>query len=142
MDKVLVSACLGGLRCRYDGKHSKTELPVDKDIILFCPEQSGGLPTPREPAEIVGGTGADVIAGRARVISCSGKDVTHEYMIGAREALHTCQKQGINHAILKQRSPSCGVTAIYDGTFGGRLIPGEGVTAALLKRHSITVEER
>lgn len=141
LEKVLVSACLAGRLCRYDGGHSYTDLPPDIEPVLICPEEAGGLPTPRAPAEIVGGVGADVISGAARVVTCTGRDVTTQYVRGAWAALRMCEEQGINRAILKSRSPSCGVSAIYDGTFRKQLHPGRGVTAALLSSRNIAVEE-
>jgi uncharacterized protein YbbK (DUF523 family) len=142
--KVLVSACLAGESCRYDGGHCRVpHLGVDPgEAVLFCPEVAGGLPTPRAPAEISGGDGDDVLASRARVLTADGRDVTAEYLRGATAALRACREAGITQAILKSRSPSCGVTAIYDGTFQRRLQPGLGVTAALLRRHGIRLTEK
>ncbi|MCK4452122.1 MAG: DUF523 domain-containing protein, partial [Anaerolineae bacterium] len=103
------------------------------------PEVAGGLPTPRPPAEIQGGDGGDVLEGRARVVNIEGKDVTAEFLAGARKALRVAQRWDIKEAILKARSPSCGVGPIYDGSFSGRLVEGDGVTAALLEREGIIV---
>ena len=94
---------------------------------------------PRLPAEIQGGDGADVLDGRARVVTVSGEDVTVQYLVGARAALEAARRFGLCRAVLKARSPSCGVGQVYDGTFTHRLRPGDGVTAALLKREGITV---
>lgn len=143
MGKVLVSACLAGRNCRYDGGNCRaTALGIgDHEAVLFCPEEAGGLPTPRLPAEIVGGDGADVLAGLAQVVTASGEDVTAAYLAGARQALSLCQREGIERALLKRRSPSCGASAVYDGTFSHTLRPGQGVTAALLSRHGVQVEE-
>lgn len=105
----------------------------------ICPEVAGGLPVPRLPAEIVGGDGADVLDGQARVVTAAGEDVTAAYVRGAERALATTKQHGIMAAILKQRSPSCGSVHIYDGTHSGKLKAGEGVTAALLRRHGVTV---
>jgi len=99
----------------------------------------GGLPTPRPPAEIVGGDGDDVLEGRARVVSAAGEDVTAQFLAGAREALRLAGAVGAKAAILKERSPSCGSGAIYDGTFRGAVRAGQGVTAALLRRHGVQV---
>jgi len=140
---ILVSACLVGCRCRYD-QGSK---PCDAVIALIregkalpvCPEQMGGLPTPRLPAEIIGGDGGDVLDGRARVVNRAGEDVTEQFLAGAREALHMAQAAGATVAVLKERSTSCGSGAVYDGTFSGAVRPGAGVTAALLRRHGLTV---
>uniref|UniRef100_UPI0035B50791 DUF523 domain-containing protein n=2 Tax=Symbiobacterium terraclitae TaxID=557451 RepID=UPI0035B50791 len=140
---ILVSACLVGCRCRYDqGTKEQAEI-VDLirrgQAVPVCPEQLGGLPTPRLPAEIVGGDGDDVLDGRARVVNRAGEDVTAQFLAGAREALRLAQAVGATEAILKERSPSCGTEAIYDGTFSGSTTPGAGVTAALLRRHGIAV---
>jgi uncharacterized protein YbbK (DUF523 family) len=97
------------------------------------------LPTPRPPAEIVGGDGHDVLAGRARVVTREGVDVTDRYVAGARLALEKALETGARKAILKSRSPSCGSGALYDGSFTGTLQTGDGVTAALLKENDIEV---
>ena len=113
---VLVSACLLGVACRYDGASA-------------CPEQLGGLPTPRAPSERLG----------SRVVARTGADVTDAYTRGAQQTLAIAQRFGCTAALLKQRSPSCGKGEIYDGTFTGTLTPGDGVTAALLSAHGIRV---
>jgi uncharacterized protein YbbK (DUF523 family) len=107
--------------------------------VLVCPEVDGGLGTPRPPAEIVGGDGADVLRGRARVITDEGVDVTDAYVKGAERALAAARKAGATSAILKARSPSCGVGRIYDGSFSRTLEAGDGVTAALLQANGIDV---
>ena len=107
--------------------------------VLVCPEEDGGLGTPRPPAEIVGGDGADVLEGRARVMTRGGRDVTAEYVAGARIALDAARAAGAETAILKARSPSCGKGSIYDGSFTRTVKDGDGVTAALLKAHGIQV---
>lgn len=141
--KVIISACLLGVRCRYDGGHSRNETAMQhkktSQLIPICPEEAGGLPTPRPPAEIVGGDGDDVLNGKAKVMTADGSDVTEAYLQGARHALAVAQTHGATQVILKARSPSCGCGDIYDGTFSGTLISGDGVTTALLKRHGITV---
>ncbi len=141
--KVVISACLLGVRCRYDGGDSRNEIAIAQQkkykLIPICPEESGGLPTPRPPAEIVGGDGNDVLDGKAKVLTADGTDVTAAYLKGARHALQMAQSSGATHVILKARSPSCGCGDIYDGTFSGTLTSGDGVTTALLKRHGITV---
>ena len=138
---ILVSACLLGINCKYNGSNSLNEdileFLQDKSLIVLCPELLGGLIIPRGPYEIIDGTGKDVIEGKARVISSEGEDVTKEFLKGAREALRIAKQNSIKLAILKSRSPSCGVKQIYDGTFSGTLIKGEGVTAALLRREGI-----
>lgn len=154
----LVSACLLGISCRYDGNHSLDPALVAKLVteakkpaaeedsaprgwIPVCPEQLGGLPTPRPPAEIEGGTGQDVLAGRARVVTRKGqpREVTPAFLRGAYATLQLARLAQVRGAILKEKSPSCGVHLIYDGTFQGRLRAGPGVTAALLQKEDITV---
>ncbi len=147
MKKTLVSACLLGTACRYDGKACRSatsdSLEAGGVVLLpFCPEVAGGLGIPREPAEICGGDGYDVLAGRARVVNRAGVDVTANYVAGARAACRLCQKEGIETAILRARSPSCGTTAIYDGYFRQKLRSGPGVTAALLQQNGVAVQER
>lgn len=142
-EPILVSACLAGCECRYDGRANPTrkasELVEEGRAVLVCPEEDGGLPTPRPPAEIVGGDGHDVLAGRARVVTADGRDVTEIYIRGAEKALEAARAAGAEKAVLKSRSPSCGRGAIYDGTFTGTRIEGDGVTAALLTRNGIEV---
>lgn len=131
--RLLVSACLLGVRCRYDGQSKPCErvtaLAERHALVPVCPEQLGGLPTPRVPAERQG----------ARVVSRTGEDVTAAYEQGAAEALRLCRALHCDGAVLKARSPSCGCGQIYDGSFSGALIPGDGVTAALLKRSGVPV---
>lgn len=140
---VLVSACLAGRACAYDGSHRAHEailrLVREGRAVLVCPEEEGGLGTPRPAAEVSGGTGDDVLAGRARVVTDAGADVTGEYLTGARIALDRADEHRCRAAILKARSPACGCGAIYDGTFTGRLTEGDGVTAAALRRAGIDV---
>jgi uncharacterized protein YbbK (DUF523 family) len=140
---ILVSACLAGRVCRYDGTDARDDeiaaLVAGGRAVLVCPEEDGGLPTPRPPAEIVGGDGADVLAGRARVVTDAGEDVTATYLEGARRALEAARKAGAATAVLKARSPSCGKGCIYDGSFSGSQVSGDGVTTALLARHGIEV---
>jgi uncharacterized protein YbbK (DUF523 family) len=140
---IIASACLLGLKCRWDGQSSPEEklslyLP---DIIPICPEQLGGLTTPREPAQIIDGNGFDVLIGKAKVITASGNDVTHEFIRGAWEALRVARMYKVGRIILKEHSPSCGVHHIYHGK---NLIAGMGVTCALLSREGyevLTAEE-
>ncbi|WP_409298100.1 DUF523 domain-containing protein [Pseudomonas sp. KCJK8993] len=144
MHKILVSRCLLGHRVRYDGGASG---PFDQlaawqqegRVVALCPEVAGGLPTPRAAAEIPGGQGIDVLQGRAPVMSTAGEDVSAEFLCGARQALALVEKHGIRIAVLKANSPSCGNLWTYDGTFSGVKVPGEGVTAALLKQHGVQV---
>lgn len=141
--KVVISACLLGVRCRYDGGDSRSETAIKQketsELIPVCPEEAGGLSTPRPPAEIVGGDGSDVLDGKAKVMTADGTDVTEAYLKGAHHALQVAQSHGATQMILKARSPSCGCGDIYDGTFSRTLTSGDGVTTALLKRHGITV---
>ncbi len=131
--KVLISACLLGQACRYDGRskpcQKALELTENFDLIPFCPECMGGLSTPRPPAEIRGDA----------VINAEGQVVTAQYRKGAEEALRLCRLLGITKAILKAKSPSCGKGAVYDGSFTRTLISGDGITAALLSAHGIDV---
>ncbi len=130
-EKVLVSACLLGAKCRYDGEErgSILEMPENWCPIPFCPEIYGGLPTPRVAAERVG----------EKVLTKDGRDVTEEYEKGADEALKMARRLGIKKAVLKERSPSCGKGYIYDGTFSTSLTKGNGVTAELLMKNGIEV---
>jgi len=142
---VAVSWCLCGRECRYDGTSKPDSQAIElmeKGAACICPEVMGGLPVPREPAEIVGGDGYDVLDGKAKVITVSGKDVTAEYVAGAQAALRICMERGISHALLKAYSPSCGSGCIYDGSFSGNKKPGDGVTAALFKRNGITISSK
>jgi uncharacterized protein YbbK (DUF523 family) len=140
---VLVSACLAGCACRFDGSGKLDDrvarLVSDGRAVLVCPEEEGGLGTPRPPAEIIGGDGRDVIAGRARVVTRTGEDVTEAYLAGASRALEAARATGAATAVLKARSPSCGKGAIYDGSFARTLQAGVGVTTALLEASGIEV---
>ena len=131
--KILVSACLLGVRCRYDGKskpHPAVERLMEQHTLIpVCGEILGGLPTPRVSAERQG----------ARVVTADGRDVTAAYRRGAEEVLRLAERYGCKAAILKERSPSCGSSRIYDGTFTGTLTDGWGVTAELLRDHGICV---
>jgi uncharacterized protein YbbK (DUF523 family) len=142
----LVSACLAGFCCRYDERDNENQdivaLVKEGKAVPICPEQLGGLPTPRCPAEIIGGDGFDVITGNARVITKDGTDVTEAFIKGAREAWKLCRRYNIQEALLKSRSPSCGVYNIYDGTFSERLREGMGVTAAFLHKNGVRVSDR
>ncbi|MFB7914103.1 DUF523 domain-containing protein [Streptomyces sp. NPDC056061] len=143
MEPVLVSACLRGVPCRFDGRGKASDAVAEaigeRRPVGFCPEVAAGLPTPRRPAEIVGGDGHDVLDGRARVVDDAGRDVTREFVDGAERALEAARAAGCTEALLMARSPSCGRGTVYDGTFTGELRAGDGVTAALLERHGITV---
>ncbi|SFB07178.1 Uncharacterized conserved protein YbbK, DUF523 family [Rhizobium sp. NFR07] len=145
-NKILISACLLGHAVRYDGKGKPLLHPaIDRwreegRLVTICPELAGGMSVPRPPAEIENGmTGADVLAGRARVVEITGGDVTAQFMAGARQALDFAQAHGCTHALLIDGSPSCGSGFIYDGSFEGRKHAGNGVTAALLEDAGIRV---
>ena len=143
MKRVLISACLLGVKCRHNGRDSKSEEVMERfegeELLPVCPEQLGGLSTPRPPAEIVGGDGADVLDGCASVITVDSEDKTREFLSGAHQTLEIAKSQSATHAVLKSNSPSCGCGRIYDGTFTGELGDGDGVTAALLRRQGIQV---
>lgn len=130
---ILVSACLLGENCKYSGGNNRREevcrLLEGKEYVPFCPEQAGGLPTPRLPSERRDG----------RVSSSAGEDVTEAFLLGAERALELCRREGVELAILKQGSPSCGSRYIYDGSFSGVKICGEGVTAELLRQNGVRV---
>ena len=131
--RLLVSACLLGVNCRYDGGGKAMaeigELMELAELIPVCPEILGGLPTPRTPSERIG----------ERVMARDGEDVTAAFRRGAGEALKLAELFGARHALLKERSPSCGAGQIYDGSFSGGLKPGDGVAAELLKANGIEV---
>lgn len=132
--RILVSMCLLGVPCRYDGKSrpdaAVTALSAAHELVPVCPEQLGGLPTPRTPAEIREG----------RVIMRDGRDVSEAFARGAAEALRRALAEGCDAAILKARSPSCGAGMVYDGTFTGRRVPGEGVFARMVREAGLPVE--
>lgn len=134
-ERAIISACLLGVECKYSGgsnalpSEAIARLTEEYELIPVCPECYGGLTTPRAPSERRGG----------RVVSKTGTDVTEQFEKGAEAALHLAHIFGAKLAILKENSPSCGSGTIYDGTFTGKLVPGDGVTAGLLKKHGITV---
>ncbi len=134
MKNAIVSSCLFGIPCRYDGK-SVTDGNLIERIkrvchpVPFCPEIYGGLATPRDPAERIDD----------KVVSNQGRDVTEEYMRGANECLRLAKMMDCRYALLKSRSPSCGKGTIYDGTFSGKLTEGDGVTAEVLMENGISV---
>lgn len=139
----LCSACLLGIKCAWDGKDRKNAKVVsllkNEILIPVCPEQLGGLPTPRAPQEIQGRSGNEVLDNKCRVINKDGHDVTEEFIQGAYEVLKIMRIFGITEFIAKQYSPSCGCGNIYNGSFTNRKISGEGVTTALLKRNGMLV---
>ncbi|MCH3916853.1 MAG: DUF523 domain-containing protein [Spirochaetia bacterium] len=134
--KILISRCLLGIACRYDGKGAADtavcrfmeEIGQDS-FVSVCPETAAGLAIPRSPAELCDG----------RVIDKNGRDMTSDFELGARLALECAEKNSCNCALLKSRSPSCGNGTVYDGTFSGTLIRADGITASLLKAHGIAV---
>lgn len=133
MENILVSSCLFGNNTKYNGLNNYNplieEIKKKYNIILVCPEVMGGLPTPRDPSEII----------NDKVISINGKDVTYEYNKGAEIALELVKKHNITKAILKESSPSCGGNTIYDGTFSGKKINGMGIAARLLKENGVKI---
>jgi len=139
---ILISSCLLGIECRYDGSHSRAEEVIEMareiQFIPICPEQLGGLSTPRAPSYIVKGDGKGVLSGHARVINSLGKDVTEAFIKGARESLKLARLTGATKAILKNKSPSCGLNTPYCETDTGY---GSGVTAALLLSVGIEIIE-
>lgn len=132
-EKLLISACLLGTNCKYSGGNNYTPLAEALKerfrLVPVCPETMGGLTSPREPAERAGD----------KVLSRSGEDWTEAFRLGAERALETALAQGITLAVLKERSPSCGCGAVYDGTFTGAVVRGDGVTAELLKAHGLRI---
>lgn len=144
-EKILVSACLVGNRVRYNaldvpcGSETLAGWIRDGLVVPLCPEVAGGLPVPRPPAEIANGDGKDVIGGTAGVFDNLGNDVTENFLEGARKALETARQHGIKVAVLKEKSPSCGSSFVYDGTFSGLANPGRGVTTAMLEASGIRV---
>ncbi|ETT56321.1 DUF523 domain-containing protein [Paenibacillus sp. FSL P4-0338] len=140
---IIVSSCLAGMKVRYNGtdclEQGIRQLLDSRQAVAVCPELLGGLSTPREPAEIIGGSGRDVLEGQARVVDRTGNDVTAMYVEGAYAALEQVRSLAATLVVLKENSPSCGSSRIYNGEFAGMKIPGEGVTTALLRLHGIEV---
>ena len=143
MEYVIVSACLLGLRTRYDGESKPDEGLLaalqGKAIVPVCPEQLGGLTTPRAASEIVGGNGCDVLDGNAGLINEDGENVTEQYLRGADEVAKLAALLGVRRAYLKSKSPACGVTCIKRGD---ATVPGMGVCAAQLARAGVELVER
>ena len=131
--RIAVSACLLGENCKYNGENNYSEKLVDyikgNDVLSVCPEVMGGLPVPRESAEIVNGV----------VSHKDGTSVDKEFRKGAKKALEIVKEENVDLVILQSRSPSCGVNSIYDGSFSGKLISGKGVFADLLQKNGIKV---
>lgn len=141
---IIVSLCLLGIHSKYDGSLANTnkillEYAHYGKFLPLCPEQMGGLSTPRFPAEIISGDGTDVLEGSAIIKDNQGNDVTREFLRGAQQVIKLMDQFPITAAILKERSPSCGPKEIYDGTFSGQTKKGQGVTAALLKSNNIPI---
>jgi uncharacterized protein YbbK (DUF523 family) len=139
----LVSACLTGNHCRYNGEAAidtaTLRLFQKGEVFPVCPEELGGLSTPRPPAWLTGGTGDDVLDGKARVVRANGEDVTSEFIAGAEAVLRVAQDVGVSEAVFKARSPSCGKGRVY---CDGKLRKGNGVCTALLLRAGCTVRVR
>jgi uncharacterized protein YbbK (DUF523 family) len=135
--KILISGCLFGENCRYDGKNSFLETSLFEQLnqrytlIPFCPEVEGGLPTPRIPSEIQTQTST------LKLLNAQGEETTHYFVKGAQKALELIQKEEIRIAILKSKSPSCSIEKVYDGSFSKQLVEGRGVTGQLLFEHDI-----
>ena len=134
-EKLLVSACLLGINCKYSGGNNRLPeaeaLAARFELVPICPEQLGGLPTPRPCAERVG----------ERVLTRTGEDVTEAFRLGAERTAEIARSGGVRRALLQERSPSCGCGTVYDGTFSGTLTAGRGVTAALLEKNGVEVYE-
>ena len=133
MKKIAVSACLVGKNTKYNGKNNYNENVInylkDKEYILICPEVTGGLPTPRQPSEII----------KDKVINKKNEDVTFNFITGANKTIKLLLSENVDTVILKSNSPSCGYGKIYDGTFLGNLIDGNGVFAELALKHNIKI---
>lgn len=142
---ILVSKCLTGAPCRYNGKGKPNQAVIDflktltegRDYILICPECDGGMVIPRLGCEICGGTAADVVAGKASVQNINGNDHTQEFIAGAKCAVQLAAKHHATAALLKENSPSCGSHFVHDGQFGDGVIAGQGIAAHLLARAGV-----
>lgn len=140
---ILVSSCLLGIYSKYDGSLNTHELLTEfcrkGKCIPVCPEQLGGLATPRAPVELTGCCGGQVLSGQGKAVTADGRDCSEAFIRGAEQLVTIARLTGATAAILKERSPSCGSSKIYDGTFSHTVVPGEGVATALLRRHGIAV---
>ncbi len=140
---ILVSACLTGTKCRYNGQDRANNIIVELKnkgkVLELCPEVIAGFQIPRVPCEILGGTGEDVLSGQAIVVNNLGEDITDKIVNGCKQALEKAKANNIKLAVMKSKSVCCGVGQIYDGTFSNRLIPGEGILTVLLKQQGIKV---
>jgi len=145
MNKILVSACLMGLKVRYNGKEKAqmtkqlARWQQEQRLVIHCPELAAGLPVPRPPAEIESADGKDVMCGQARIIENTGKDVTEHYQLAAWLALRAAQETGCSAALLTDGSPTCGSQFIYSGSFNSQRKLGMGVAASLLSEHGIVI---
>jgi uncharacterized protein YbbK (DUF523 family) len=143
---VIVSACLLGINCKYDGENNFSQKVLDylnenfDQIIPVCPEQLGGLPTPRPACEIFHANGKAVLENQARVLCKTGEDVTENFIKGAQETLKIAKMFNCQHAVLKERSPSCGSNFIYDGEFCSNKKEDKGVTGQILSANGIRIE--
>ena len=139
----LISACLCGVNCKYNGLNNLNdkclELLRKGEALLVCPEQLGGLNTPRIPSETLGNAKDIIELNKGKVINKEGKDVTKEFLKGAKEALKIAKEANIKKAILKESSPSCGSNFVYDGSFTGNKIKGKGITTYLLEKEGIEI---
>lgn len=147
--KLMISACLLGYQCNYKNQCDKVykeapskwnQLFDDFEVLPVCPEQLGGMTTPRIPSELTGSV-SDVFSGKEKVISQTGQDVTDNFLKGANEVLRIAKIFKPDYIILKSKSPSCGSGKIYDGSFTGKLIEGYGVTAWILKENGFNVKD-
>lgn len=140
---IIVSACLAGINCKYDGGNNLNsrirDMVAKGEALPVCPEQLGGGATPRDPVELQGVSGEDILNGDGRAVTCCGHDKTDAFVRGAFEVLKIARMVDARYAILKERSPSCGSRQIYDGTFSRSCRAGRGITAALLEKHGISV---
>jgi uncharacterized protein YbbK (DUF523 family) len=148
---IIVSSCLVGINSRYDQKSNSHPQLIEEmssgGLLPLCPEQLGGMPTPRIPCEVRGGTAGELLQqyhqedgdSLVRVINRAGRDVTAQFVKGAEEVARLADFYGVRAAVLKARSPSCGCGRVYDGSFSRQLIEGNGVTAELLLQHGVTV---
>lgn len=145
MKKILVSRCLLNERVRFNGKILYVEIPLIRQwnemgiVVPFCPEVEAGLSVPRNPCEISGGSGADVLERKASILDSDGNDLSDIFIDGAMMTLELARKEGVVAAVLKNGSPSCGSSYVYDGTFEHRKVRGKGVTTTLLEHNDIKV---
>ncbi|MBC8310771.1 MAG: DUF523 domain-containing protein [Candidatus Marinimicrobia bacterium] len=137
---IIISACLLGRECRYNGGHSKISKleSLDVDFIPVCPEEAGKLGTPRPPAELITST-KDIIEGSGKIITENGDDVTQQFLDGSKKELSKLKSSNAQIAVLKSRSPSCGYGQVYDGTFTGKLCKGNGIFSQMCEDEGVTV---